>query len=159
MAGGGGHGWESDETLLDELRAALAEARDVPPGFAEAARAAYTWRTVDAELMLLTSYDSILDGQLAERARAAVTARQLVFDAEGISVQVEVTEAGVAGQVLPARPGRVVLLTAAGPVEEAELDELGCFLLGPPPPGPVRLRIEAGGGVGGMSVVTDWVCV
>ncbi|RKT73551.1 hypothetical protein DFJ66_6888 [Saccharothrix variisporea] len=155
MVTGQGDGWESDEVLLAELRAALAEARDVPAGFAEAARAAYTWRTVDAELMLLTSYDSILDGQLAERARAAVTARQLVFDAEGISVQVEVTEAGVAGQVLPARPGRVELLTATGVVEEAELDELGCFLLGPPPPGPVRLRIEADG----TFVVTDWVCV
>lgn len=148
-------GWESDEVLLAELRAALAEARDVPPEFAEAARAAFTWRTVDAELMLLTSYDSILDGQLAERARAAATARQLVFDAEGISVQVEVTEAGIAGQVLPARAGRVELLTASGPVEETELDELGCFLLGPPPPGPVRFRIDAGGN----AVVTDWVCV
>ncbi|WP_433263043.1 hypothetical protein ACQPZF_31120 [Actinosynnema sp. CS-041913] len=150
-----GPGWESDEVLLRELTEALAEARTVPPEFAEAARAAYTWRTVDAELMLLTSYDSILDAELAGRARAALTARQLVFDAEGISVQVEVTEAGVAGQVLPARPSRVTLLTASGPAEEAEVDELGCFLLGPPPPGPVRLRIETDG----TTVVTDWVCV
>ncbi|MEU5696119.1 hypothetical protein [Actinosynnema sp. NPDC020468] len=148
-------GWESDEALLRELAQALTEANEVPPGYAEAARAAYTWRTVDAELMLLTSYDSVLDAELAGRARASVTARQLVFDAEGVSVQVEVTEAGIAGQVLPAGPGRVELSTASGPVEEAELDELGCFLLGPPPPGPVRLRCH----VGGTTVVTDWVCV
>ncbi|MBB5959316.1 hypothetical protein FHS29_005936 [Saccharothrix tamanrassetensis] len=150
-----GPGWESDEVLLRELTEALAEARDLPPEFAEAGRAAYTWRTVDAELMLLTSYDSILDTDLAARARAALTARQLVFDAEGISVQVEVTEAGVAGQVLPTFPGRVVLLTANGPVEDTDLDELGCFLLGPPPPGPVRFRIETDN----TTVVTDWVCV
>ncbi len=148
-------GWESDEVLLRDLTEALAEAHEVPPEFAEAARAAYTWRTVDTELMLLTSYDSILDAGLAGRARAALTARQLVFDAEGISVQVEVTEVGVAGQVLPALPGRVTLLTANGPGEDAELDELGCFLLGPPPPGPVRFRIETDG----TTVVTDWVCV
>ncbi|WP_380729289.1 hypothetical protein [Saccharothrix hoggarensis] len=148
-------GWDSDDVLLRELRGALAEERDVPGHMREAARAAYTWRTVDAELMALTSYDSVLDADLAVRARAAQTARQLVFDAEGFSVQVEVTEAGVAGQVLPARPGRVQLLTAAGPLEEAELDEVGMFLLGPPPPGPVRFRCE----VGGTTVVTDWVCV
>ncbi|WP_231500264.1 hypothetical protein [Saccharothrix sp. NRRL B-16314] len=148
-------GWESDEVLLRELRAALAEERDVPEHLLQAARAAYTWRTVDAELVALTSYDSILDAGLVARARAAQTARQLVFDAEGFSVQVEVTEAGVAGQVLPARPGRVWLLTATGPVEDAELDELGMFLLGPPPSGPVRFRCD----VGGTTVMTDWVCV
>jgi hypothetical protein len=147
--------WESDEELLRELSAALAEERDVPAAFAEAARAAFSWRTVDAELMALTSYDSILDGELAARARASLTARQLVFDAEGVSVQVEVTEAGVAGQVLPARPGHVALFTADGPVEDAELDELGCFLLGAPPAGPVRFRVV----VDGTTVVTDWVCV
>ncbi|MFE2755412.1 hypothetical protein ACFXGA_25755 [Actinosynnema sp. NPDC059335] len=148
-------GWESDEVLLRELGEALAEERDVPAHLLEAARAAYTWRTVDAELLALTSYDSVLDPGLTTRARAAQTARQLVFDAEGVSVQVEVTEAGVAGQVLPAGPGRVVLLRATGPVEEAELDELGMFLLGPPPPGPIRLRCE----VAGTTVLTEWVCV
>ncbi|GAB3008257.1 hypothetical protein [Saccharothrix stipae] len=151
----GDPGWESDEVLLRELSAALAEERDVPEHILQAARAAYTWRTIDAELLALTSYDSVLDAELAVRARAAHTARQLVFDAEGVSVQVEVTEAGVAGQVLPAGPGRVALVTAAGPVEEAELDELGMFLLGPPPSGPVRFRCE----VGGTTVLTDWVLV
>lgn len=151
----GDPGWENDEVLLRELRAALAEARDVPEHFLEAARAAYTWRTVDAELLALTSYDSVLDAELAVRARAAQTARQLVFDAEGVSVQVEVTEAGIAGQVLPARPGRVLLVTATGPVEEAELDELGLFLLGAPPSGPVRFRCE----IDGTTVLTDWILV
>ncbi|QFZ24737.1 hypothetical protein EKG83_37165 [Saccharothrix syringae] len=151
----GDQAWESDEELLRDLKAALAEERDVPAHVLEAARAAYTWRTVDAELRALTSYDSILDAELAVRARSTSTARQLVFDAEGVSVQVEVTAAGVAGQVLPARPGRVELLTATGPVAEVELDELGMFLLGPPPPGPVRFRCV----VDGTTVVTDWVCV
>ncbi|MBY8852051.1 hypothetical protein [Saccharothrix longispora] len=148
-------GWESDDVLLRDLKAALDEQAGVPGHIRDAARAAWTWRTVDAELIALTSYDSVLDGELAARARAAQTARQLVFDAEGVSVQVEVTEVGVAGQVLPARPGRVVLLTATGPVEDAELDEVGMFLLGPPPRGPVRLRCEVGDDV----VVTEWVNV
>ncbi|ONI89243.1 hypothetical protein ALI22I_16345 [Saccharothrix sp. ALI-22-I] len=148
-------GWESDEVLLRELREALAEEHNVPEHILEAARAAFTWRTVDAELMALTSYDSVLDTELAARARAAQTARQLVFDAEGVSVQVEVTEAGIAGQVLPARPGRVLLITPTGPAEETDLDELGMFLLGAPPSGPVRFRFE----VDGTTVVTDWIAV
>ncbi|MBW4721143.1 hypothetical protein [Saccharothrix obliqua] len=147
--------WESDEVLLGDLAEALAEARDVPPEFLEAARGAFAWRAVDAELLLITSYDSVLDVGLAGRARAALPARQLVFEAEGCSVQVEVTTAGVTGQVVPTRRGSVALVTPRGPVEETELDELGSFLLGPPPAGPVRLHVR----IGGTTAVTEWMTV
>ncbi len=147
--------WDSDEFLLGDLDVALTESTAVPPGFLEAGRAAFAWRTIDAELLLLTSYDSILDTELAGRARAVLTARQLVFDADGFSLQVEVTEAGIAGQLMP--PGRAVvaLLTPGGPVEDTTSDEFGSFLLGPPRPGPIRLRCT----VDGTTVQTDWICV
>jgi len=148
------HPWDSDESLLEDLRAALTEATP-PPEFIQAGRAAFTWRTVDDELLLLTSYDSILDVELAGRARAMHTARQLVFDAEGISLQVEVTEAGIAGQVIPPKSASIALCTANGPVEETTSDELGLFLFGPPPPGPIRFRCT----LDGTAVLTDWVCV
>ncbi|PRY33732.1 hypothetical protein [Umezawaea tangerina] len=147
--------WDSDENLLGDLRAALTEADAVPPAFLEAGRAAFAWRTVDAELLLLTSYDSILDTELAGRARAVLTARQLVFDSDGVSLQVEVTAAGIAGQIMPPGAAVVELLTPAGPVEETGADEFGSFLLGPPPPGPMRLRCT----IDGTAVQTDWICV
>jgi hypothetical protein len=147
--------WDSDELMLEDLRAALTEAEAVPPEFAEAGRAAFTWRTIDTELLLLTSYDSILDTELAGRARAALTARQLVFDADGFSLQVEITEAGIAGQVMPFGTAVVTLLTPGGPAEETTTDDFGSFLLGPPPPGPIRLRCV----IDGTVVQTDWICV
>lgn len=149
------HPWDSDESLLEDLRAALTEAELPPPEFIAAGRAAFTWRTVDDELLLLTSYDSILDAELAGRARAVHTARQLVFDAAGISLQVEVTEAGIAGQVIPPKTAAIVLVNANGTVEETSSDELGLFLFGPPPPGPIRFRCS----IDGTTVLTDWVCV
>jgi hypothetical protein len=147
--------WDSDEFLLGDLHAALTEAVSVPPGFLEAGHAAFAWRTIDAELLLLTSYDSILDTELAGRARAVLTARQLVFDADGVSLQVEVTEAGIAGQLMPPSQAVVVLLTPGGSTEETTADEFGSFLLGPPPPGPMRLRCT----IDGTTVQTDWICV
>lgn len=147
--------WDSDELLLEDLHAALTEAASVPPGFLEAGRAAFAWRTIDAELLLLTSYDSILDTELAGRARAVLTARQLVFDADGVSLQVEVTAAGIAGQLMPPNQAVVALLTPGGPTEETTADEFGSFLLGPPPPGPMRLRCT----IDGTTVQTDWICV
>ena len=147
--------WDSDERLLGDLDAALTEAASVPASYLEAGRAAFAWRTVDEELLLLTSYDSILDTELAGRARAVLTARQLVFDADGFSLQVEVTEAGIAGQLMPPDRAVVALLTPGGPVEETTADEFGSFLLGPPPPGPIRLRCT----VDGTTVQTDWICV
>jgi hypothetical protein len=147
--------WDSDEFLLGDLHSALTEAASVPPGFLEAGRAAFAWRTVDAELLLLTSYDSLLDTELAGRARAVLTARQLVFDADGVSLQVEVTAAGIAGQLMPPDQAVVALLTPGGPTEETTADEFGSFLLGPPPPGPIRLRCT----IDGTTVQTDWICV
>ena len=47
-----------EQAVLDDLTAALAARRDVEPRHREAAQAAFTWRTVDDELMELT-YDSL----------------------------------------------------------------------------------------------------
>jgi hypothetical protein len=148
------HAWDSDDRLLEDLRDAVTEPGPVPPEYLEAGRAAFAWRTIDADLLLLTSYDSVLDPELASRARSALAARQLVFDADGVSVQVEVTAAGIAGQLVPPAPARVRLLTATGSAEEAEADELGFFVLGAPPPGPVRLRCA-----GTSTFLTDWFLV
>ncbi|MFJ8965413.1 hypothetical protein ACIRG5_39115 [Lentzea sp. NPDC102401] len=142
------HDWDSDEVLLDALRDALSTpSEDVPPEFVEAAKAAFTWRNIDEELMLITSYDSVLDDTLFARARSTSTARQLVFDADGVMLQVEVSAAGVTGQLMPAT-GQVTLVTPAGDHETAELDEMGMFVMGAAPRGPVKFRFASG--------CTDW---
>ncbi|MDX3663393.1 hypothetical protein PV646_39405 [Streptomyces sp. ID05-26A] len=142
------HDWDSDEDLLDALRDALSTPQDdVPPEFVEAAKAAFTWRTIDEELLLITSYDSVLDDTLFSRARSTATARQLVFDAEGVMLQVEVSAAGVTGQLMPAS-GSVTLVTPNGDHETAAIDELGMFVMGVAPRGPVKFRFASG--------CTDW---
>ena len=142
------HDWDSDDLLLDALRDALSTpSDDVPPEFVEAAKAAFTWRNIDEELLLITSYDSVLDDTLFARARSTSTARQLVFDADGVMLQVEVSAAGVTGQLMPAT-GSVTLVTPAGDHETAELDEMGMFVMGAAPRGPVKFRFASG--------CTDW---
>lgn len=142
------HDWDSDEVLLDALRDALSTpSEEVPPEFVEAAKAAFTWRTVDEELLLITSYDSVLDDTLFARARSTSTARQLVFDADGVMLQVEVSAAGITGQLMPPG-GSVTLVTPGGDHETVAVDEMGTFVMGPAPRGPVRFRFPSG--------CTDW---
>ncbi len=142
------HDWDSDEVLLDALRDAVSTPPDdVPPEFVEAAKAAFTWRNIDEELLLLTSYDSVLDDTLFARARSTATARQLVFDADGVMLQVEVSAAGITGQLMPAA-GSITLVAPDGDRETAEADELGTFVMGPAPRGPVKFRLANG--------CTDW---
>jgi hypothetical protein len=142
------HDWDSDEVLLDALRDALnTPSEDVPPEFVEAAKAAFTWRNIEEELLLITSYDSVLDDTLFARARSTSTARQLVFDANDVSLQVEVSSAGLTGQLMPAS-GSVTLVTPSGDHETAVVDELGMFVMGVAPRGPVKFRFTGG--------CTDW---
>jgi hypothetical protein len=142
------HDWDSDEVLLDALRDALnTPPEEVPREFVEAAKAAFTWRSIDEELLLITSYDSVLDDTLFARARSTATARQLVFDAHDVSLQVEVSAEGITGQLMPAS-GAVTLVTPSGDHDTAAVDELGMFVMGAAPRGPVKFRFDGG--------CTDW---
>jgi hypothetical protein len=58
--------WD-DEELLAALREALAERQAVPPEFVEAAKNAFAWHNIDAELAELT-YDSSRDAEAAPSA-------------------------------------------------------------------------------------------
>lgn len=128
----------------------------VPPAVAAAARAAFSWRTVDAELAELT-YDSRVD----DRALAGVRGgglRQLTFEAPGLSVEVEVDDAAtrrLVGQLVPAQAGTVELRHAAGSLTLA-VDELGRFAAAELPTGPLSLRCTTGGS---SPIETQWVAV
>jgi hypothetical protein len=146
--------WNDDE-LLQELAAALQE---LPPAESavRAAQAAFTWRTVDADLELLSleAGSGVAAGTLV-RGNGSGSPHTLVFHGERLSVEVEIDEAGIVGQLTPPQPGVVTLVTAAGPQATAQADEVGCFTFPPPAPGPLRLDCR----LGADHFITDWVTV
>lgn len=147
-----------DRALLDELAEALRETGSVPPEYLAAARAAFTWRTVDAELAVAELFfDSACDGEPAGLVRSGGvpvdTARSLAFRSGLVVMEIEVSDAGIVGQLSPACGGRVAALTTGGLYDEAPVGAVGFFSLGAPPPGPVRLCAYTSD----YAVATSWV--
>ncbi len=151
--------WSNDDALMDALREAAGASDDVSPRVLAAARGAFAWRDIDADLALAeVAYDSVLDaggGALAMRGTEPDGARMLVFQGSGCTVEIEVGERGIVGQLIPPGQGRVELLTGEGAARTATTDDVGCFAFGTPPEGPVRLRCS----IGGASFVTEWIVV
>jgi hypothetical protein len=139
-----------DKTLLDELGEALRAAGRVPPSFDEASRAAYARRTTGAALARL-GYDSLLDD--AVHLRDPDAPRIVSFEAGSLTVEIEIADDWLVGQLIPPSSGEVTLVTMHGDAGRALADDAGCFLLPVPPPGPVRFRCRVPQG----EVVTDWV--
>lgn len=154
MAGGP---WSDDDALLAALREARQRAEDVPPEFVAAARAVFTWRTVDAELAALV-HDSALEAGQAVRGddvpgEEPAALRTLTFTTSQLTLEVEVTDGALLGQVVPTGPGELELRELRGPVSVARIDEDGCFVVRPVPTGTFRLHVRA---VGGTSALTGW---
>ncbi|MGC4891598.1 hypothetical protein [Micromonospora sp. DT227] len=142
-----------DAALTAELGAALRETGSVPEEFLTAARAAFAWRNVDQEMALAElMFDSACDTTPA-LTRSAGSTRTLSFRSAVVALEIEVSDAGIVGQLSPPRGGRVSAQTASGTYAEAPVDAVGFFSLGAPPPGPVRLRAHTDGYV----VATTWV--
>ena len=144
----------SDDELLQELAAALQE---LPPAetVIRAAQAAFAWRTMDADLELLGLAGSGVAASTLVRDNGSGTPHTLVFHGERLSVEVEIDEAGIVGQLIPPRPGRVTLLTADGPQATTQADEVGCFAFPAPRSGPMRLDCR----IGDDHFITEWVTV
>ena len=144
-------GRDEDDDLLDELRAAVRHAGTPSAATLAAARAAFSWRTVDAELAALT-HDSLVDVPVGQRG-ASAGPRDLVFEGRESSVEVARDEDCLVGQLVPAGPGHVSLLRPDGEVDRTEVDEFGRFRFERSVTGPARLRCTTPSGV----VVTEWV--
>lgn len=146
---------DDHEALLTELREALTEPAPVPTEFVAAARAAFAWRTIDADLLFAElAFDSASDEQLATRSGPAST-RLLVFDGGGYRVEAQISDGGIVGQVIPAEGGRVSCHTATAMFDETNVDETGCFLLDAPASGPIRLHVRSDR----HEIATSWVCL
>lgn len=145
-----------DAIVFAQLREAL---RPVPGAgsVAELARAAYTFRTMEAELAALVTGDDDA-GQLGESAGALARfrgePRVLVFRAADGWMEIEHVDGDLVGQVVPACVCDLVVESADGNSSGCTIDELGCFIVSLPSTGPVRLRLT---GQNIATVVTDWV--
>ena len=147
-----------DDDLLAQLRDMASLQDRVPDAVVAAARSAFAWRTMDAELAQLVDESHTDDERLAG-VRSGDVATLLSFDAPGLAVEVEVlVEAGrrrLLGQLVPPQPGLVQVRHRRGRVE-VSADEVGRFTADDLPPGPVSLRCQA---AGGRWVETDWFLV
>ncbi|GAA1882173.1 hypothetical protein [Asanoa iriomotensis] len=139
----------TDEEIITALAEARREAAEVPDRIREIGRSAFAWRTVDAELAALSTES--LTGARAEQAPV----RALTFAARDLTIEVEVTDDALHGQVVPPRTGEIELRDRTGVVAAAQVDEVGWFVLGPVPRGMFRLHLRAGDTV----VVTEWVTI
>lgn len=150
---------DADDRLLRRLREIANRCDPVPPSVRAAARSAFTWRTVDAELALL-AYDSALEHSVGAGVRGPVTARVLTFETPDISIELEVggeaENLRVLGQVAPGQLTEIEL-HQAGAVRSVSTDALGRFSVSGLRRGPLQLRCRPDGAT--SIVATDWVAI
>jgi len=151
--------WPEEERLLAELGDAVRHAGPVPASVREAARAAFARRAADlGRVLALLTYDSLLDDALQLRAERHAVPRILVFQADDLSVEIELADEEIVGQLVPPTTGQVAVATfdavaVETTVGEATADANGCFVLPRPRRGPVRLRCHTAA----STMVTEWV--
>ncbi|MFB6721174.1 hypothetical protein ACFCV3_13475 [Kribbella sp. NPDC056345] len=147
--------WNDDGQLLEALRDALVTEQEVPAAFVEAGKAAFAWRTIDAELAALT-YDSAWAGleEASVRSAESATLRALTFASDGWTIEIELTPEGLLGQLDPPAAGEITAGTDSGVLATGRIDELGFFVLKPLPKAPYRLTCVLDDG---PTILTGWV--
>jgi len=144
---------QNDDELLAGLRDAMRAREAVPASFVETAKNAYAWHDIDAELAQLT-YDSQSDQRMAAVTRSEpASIRALTFTSDHVSLELEVTEDGLLGQIIPPRAGTLEVHTKAG-VMTTTVDEIGFFAVDPKPDNSFRLRCRT---ADGADVLTGWI--
>lgn len=142
---------QRDEDLLAALGQAMRARQDVPPDFVQAARDAYAWHNVDYELAQLT-YDS---SRYADATRAETASiRALTFKSAKLTIELEVMDDSLLGQLIPAYGNPVEIQTATGTTTQAAIDEYGCFQIAPIPQDQFRLHYQT---ADGTDVLTGWI--
>jgi len=144
-----------DLGLLSAVGEMFDEVDPVPAEAVRAGYAAFTWRTIDAELAALSEDSRLVD---TGSVRGTDT-RLLTFEAPSVNVVVEVTEIGdrrkLVGQLIPACSDSLRIEHPAG-ATTVSVDEQGLFSAEAVPAGPARVALST---PGGGAVVTSWVTV
>ena len=142
--------WTDDEGLMEEVARAARQEEEVPEHRRRAAYAAFAWRTIDEDLMSLT-HDSLLTATAA--VRGTEDARTLSFEGGGLSLELELDDGTLTGQLLQSGGGvEVTMERADGESRTARTDASGFFTL-PGASGPTRFAVE----VDGTIRRTEWL--
>ena len=145
-----------DGALFAALRVAVEARAAVPAAFIEAGRNAYAWHNIDAELASL-AYDSLRDADTAAALRSeAASVRALTFQSARFSIEVEIADGALFGQIVPPQPGTAQVQTRSGASVTVPIDDAGCFTVAPKPDSPFRLRCHT---ETDADVRTGWVSV
>ena len=150
---------DDESELLSRLRRMARRADPVPPDVVAAARASFTFRTIDAELAELV-HDSTMEPVALAGVRGG-GARQLTFESPGMTVEVEVhsAEGRLVGQLVPPQPARIEVRHGGGSVT-VQADDLGRFHADVTPGSPMSLVCRADSATAGQAPTeTVWVVV
>jgi hypothetical protein len=143
---------DPDDELFDELRSVLRRTDPVPAEVTDFAKAALGWRRLDAELAELL-VDSALDSEAPALARGG-GGRSLTFRTDDLTIDVEIQDGHLLGQLAPPAVARVELQGEDGTVAAtADADALGRFRVELGGEGRLRLRVMR---PGGTPVETSW---
>ncbi|HWF40672.1 MAG TPA: hypothetical protein VN683_01195 [Acidothermaceae bacterium] len=146
----------STDPMFATLRNVIDHADPVPQAVVEAARAAYTWRTIDAELAELTADSAMASAGV----RSTSAPRLLTFEGTGLEVEVEVAQTGstrhLSGQLVPMGPAQITVRWSDG-TRETTADDLGRFAVDRVPAGSVSLAILRTGA--DQPIVTSWISI
>jgi hypothetical protein len=147
------HSTSQDESLIAALRAGLDQSDPVPGDVTAFAKAAFTWRDIDAELASL-DFDSAESGQEVG-VRSSATARMISFQAGQWMLDIEYDE--IAGRLLgvisPEAPFSIDLHTS-GAFFTTESDPSGRFQAEGVARGPLSMVLRF---LDGQVVKTQWV--
>jgi hypothetical protein len=145
--------WSDDQTLLVELDKAWFAGQCVPPEFITAGKRVWASPDLDAELAELI-YDSLREPAQVRTDRAEL--RALTFASATQTIELEVTDGGLLGQLVPPGRARIEVEARDGGTTDATSDELGFFTIPRVPDGAFRLRYRTAAGV---DVVTGWIAI
>jgi hypothetical protein len=133
----------------------------VPQLLEDGARAAFTWRTVDAELAeLMRDSAEASEEEAGMLVRGGHGPRQLSFESPRIGIELEVTATGprerrVEGQLLPPAGATITVERPGEDGHTVQADELGRFVLDGLRAGVVRLHVA----LGGAQIAIPWTTI
>lgn len=133
-----------------------------PPQVVTAAKGAYAWRTIEADLAAITFDSEEVSGELVGVRGSGP--RALTFEAGDAMVELEIAEVGAVrtlqGQVTPQGVASLELQrVGGGEVVTLEVDGLGRFKASGVQSGRWRLQCRFLASAGGGALFTEWVLI
>lgn len=150
---------DSDQRFFDSMRAAVASQDPVPSHVVDAAKAAFGWRSIDAELAQLI-YDSSTEQLATAGVRGDSSGHHLRFESAALSVVLQILTEGaqrvVIGEIVPQKPAEVQIFHPGG-ISTVRTDERGRFRARDVKTGLMSLRCRLFDMDGDRMFRTDWV--